>query len=173
MAQNSAALPHELQQGQLTRRQLIQGLTFAAAATTIGTADAGQVQAGDASAKVRATLETLVRDTPEIGLQVAAYLNGKLVVDALREAPGKPPVYLLETRLDLVTSPLTLGLHPAAPAATGVFGFDAATLLPTSNQTSRNENAIRARLTRGARMRRAISRRVAIANAAQYTSRMR
>ena len=55
---------------------------------------AAQAQAGDASAKVRATLETLVRDTPEIGLQVAAYLDGKLVVDAWAgmadEATKKP-----------------------------------------------------------------------------------
>ena len=27
-------------------------------------------------------LESIVRDTPEIGLQVAAYLDGKLAVDA-------------------------------------------------------------------------------------------
>jgi hypothetical protein len=27
-------------------------------------------------------LESIVQDTPEIGLQVAAYLDGKLVVDA-------------------------------------------------------------------------------------------
>ena len=78
-----AGLPREFQEGQLTRRQLIQGLTLTAAATTIAhTAETAQAQAVDASAKVRATLETLVRDTPEIGLQVAAYLDGKLVVDA-------------------------------------------------------------------------------------------
>ena len=35
-----------------------------------------------ANDKVRAALETLVRDTDEIGLQVAAYLDGKLVIDA-------------------------------------------------------------------------------------------
>jgi CubicO group peptidase (beta-lactamase class C family) len=83
MAHNSAGLPRKFQEGRLTRRQLIQGLTLATAATTIAdTAAAAQVQTGEASAKVRATLETLVRDTPEIGLQVAAYLDGKLVVDA-------------------------------------------------------------------------------------------
>jgi CubicO group peptidase (beta-lactamase class C family) len=47
----------------------------------------------DANDKVRATLEALVRDTPELGLQVAAYLDGKLVVDAYAgradEATGK------------------------------------------------------------------------------------
>ena len=93
---DSGGLPREFQDGQLTRRQLIQGLTLAAAATTIGdTAEAAQAQAGDASAKVRATLETLVRDTPEIGLQVAAYLDGKLVVDAwagMADEPTKKPV---------------------------------------------------------------------------------
>src|SRR4029453_13828859 len=93
MAHNRAALPRDFQEGQLTRRQLIQGLTLAVAATSIDpTADAAQAR--DASAKVRATLETLVRDTPEIGLQVAAYLDGKLVVDAWAgladKAPKKP-----------------------------------------------------------------------------------
>jgi CubicO group peptidase (beta-lactamase class C family) len=82
MAHNSAGLPRKFQEGRLTRRQLIQGLTLATAATTIADTAAAQVQTGEASAKVRATLETLVRDTPEIGLQVAAYLDGKLVVDA-------------------------------------------------------------------------------------------
>ena len=76
-------MPRELEEGRLTRRQIIQGLALTAAATTFaGATEAAQAQAGDASAKVRVTLETLVRDTPEIGLQVAAYLNGKLVVDA-------------------------------------------------------------------------------------------
>ena len=91
---DSGGLPREFQDGQLTRRQLIQGLTLAAATTIGDTAEAAQAQAGDASAKVRATLETLVRDTPEIGLQVAAYLDGKLVVDAWAgmadEATKKP-----------------------------------------------------------------------------------
>ncbi len=35
-----------------------------------------------ASAAVRAVLEQLAAEGPEIGLQVAAYLDGKLVVDA-------------------------------------------------------------------------------------------
>jgi CubicO group peptidase (beta-lactamase class C family) len=95
MAHDSARSPRELEQGQLTRRQLIQGLAFTATATAVRrTAEATQAAAGDATARVRATLETLVRDTPEIGLQVAAYLNGKLVVDAWAgmadEATGKP-----------------------------------------------------------------------------------
>lgn len=36
----------------------------------------------DASDRVRDVLDALVRDTPEVGLQVAAYLDGELVVDA-------------------------------------------------------------------------------------------
>jgi len=83
MAHNKTGLLRELEEGQFTRRQIIQGLVLTAAATTFGgPAEGAQAQAGDASAKVRATLETLVRDSPEIGLQVAAYLDGKLVVDA-------------------------------------------------------------------------------------------
>lgn len=34
------------------------------------------------SDRVRDVLDTLVRDTPEVGLQVAVYLDGKLVIDA-------------------------------------------------------------------------------------------
>jgi LmbE family N-acetylglucosaminyl deacetylase len=61
---------------------------------------------------------------------------GKLVLDALAEAPVKPPVYLLETQLVLVSSPLTIGLRPAAPASAGVFAFDASTVLPSSKQSA-------------------------------------
>jgi len=93
-------------QGRLTRRQLIQSLAVAGTATALvgceatggapaATAEAGaQLDLGEASEKVRATLDTLVRDTPEVGLQVAAYLDGELVVDAWAgladEATGKP-----------------------------------------------------------------------------------
>ena len=95
MAHDIAPLPRETAEGQWTRRQVLQGLAVSAAATSVGrAAEAGQAPAADASAKVRATLEALVRDTPEIGLQVAAYLNGKLVVDAWAgmadEATKKP-----------------------------------------------------------------------------------
>ena len=50
--------------------------------------DSSKVKAGEqtlssaANDQVRAALETLVRDTPEIGVQVAAYLEGELVIDA-------------------------------------------------------------------------------------------
>jgi hypothetical protein len=47
-----------------------------------------------ASDRVRGALDVLVRDTPEIGLQVAAYLDGALVIDAwagvVDPATGKP-----------------------------------------------------------------------------------
>ena len=53
-----------------------------------------QVSSNDASKKVKAVLEQIVNDTPEIGLQAAAYLDGKLVVDAWAgmadEATKKP-----------------------------------------------------------------------------------
>ncbi len=77
-----------------TRRQVLQGLALGAAATTFGGA-AAQTPAGDASRKVTATLDAIVRDTPEIGLQVAAYLDGTLVVDAwagMADEAGKKPV---------------------------------------------------------------------------------
>src|SRR5262245_40050440 len=67
----------------LSRRQILKGITLTAAAAALGdTMAAAQGPASGASAKVRSVLESIVRDTPEIGLQVAAYLNGKLVVDA-------------------------------------------------------------------------------------------
>jgi CubicO group peptidase (beta-lactamase class C family) len=97
MPHNSAAASlQDFEPGRLTRRQLIQSLacTTAAAAVACGPADA-QVQKSDANEKVRATLETLVRDTPEIGLQVAAYQNGKLVIDCwagLADEATKKPV---------------------------------------------------------------------------------
>src|ERR1700722_16263437 len=51
------------------------------------------MKSSGASDRVRGALDALVRDTPELGLQVAAYLDGKLVVDAYAgradEATGK------------------------------------------------------------------------------------
>ena len=67
----------------LSRRQMLKGITLTAAAAGLAdTMAAAQDPTSSASAKVRSVLESIVRDTPEIGLQVAAYLNGKLVVDA-------------------------------------------------------------------------------------------
>ncbi len=85
----------DCEQGKLTRRQLIQSLAYTATAAAVMRAPAEvQAQGSNANDKVRATLETLVRDTPEIGLQVAAYLNGKLVIDCWAgqadEATKKP-----------------------------------------------------------------------------------
>jgi hypothetical protein len=70
-------------QGKLTRRQLIQNLAFTATAASLaGSGQLPTLLSRMPMIKVRATLEELVRDSPEVGLQVAAYLDGKLVVDA-------------------------------------------------------------------------------------------
>jgi len=90
MAHISARLLRDFEQGKLTRRQLVQSLAFTATASVAGAeaaadapvANANAATPADANDKVWATLEELVRDTPEVGLQVAAYLDGKLVVDA-------------------------------------------------------------------------------------------
>jgi CubicO group peptidase (beta-lactamase class C family) len=83
MASINAPVIRECGDGQLTRRQLLQGLVLtASAAAVVGAPDAVDAQTADASAKVRATLESLVKSGPEIGLQVAVYLNGKLAIDA-------------------------------------------------------------------------------------------
>jgi CubicO group peptidase (beta-lactamase class C family) len=86
---------HEFGATSLTRRQLIQSMALTAVATTVGAPDPVDAQTTDASAKVRSVLDGLVKDGPEIGLQVAAYLNGKLVVDAwsgLADPAKKTPV---------------------------------------------------------------------------------
>jgi len=77
-----------------TRRQVLQGLALGAVAMTVSGA-AAQTPIGNASQKVKATLDAIVRDTPEIGLQVAAYLDGRLVVDAwagMADEASKKPV---------------------------------------------------------------------------------
>ena len=78
-----------------TRRQLFEAAGMSAAAAALATRDASaQANPGAANDKVRAVLENIVRDTTEIGLQVAAYLDGKLVIDAWAgmadEASRKP-----------------------------------------------------------------------------------
>src|SRR5262245_36510570 len=65
----------------LTRRQVVGGLALTATAASLWTRPAHAVTSA-ANDKVRAVLESLVADGPEIGLQVAAYLDGKLVIDA-------------------------------------------------------------------------------------------
>src|SRR5438105_3119965 len=88
----------QFEHGRLTRRQLIQSLAFTATAASVASFPSpAEAQVADANAnnKVRTTLEGLVKDTPEIGLQVAAYLNGKLVIDCwagLADEAAKRPV---------------------------------------------------------------------------------
>lgn len=66
----------------LSRREFVGGLALSAAALSLpGCTKAARSSPDEANEKVRAVLESLVRDTPEIGLQVAAYLDGELVVD--------------------------------------------------------------------------------------------
>src|SRR5262245_46156016 len=96
MANMSTRTLQEIEHRTLTRRQLIQNLAFTAtAASIVSASEVAEAQSSDASAKVRATLEELVKSGPEIGLQVAAYLGGKLVVDAwagLADESKKAPV---------------------------------------------------------------------------------
>jgi CubicO group peptidase (beta-lactamase class C family) len=54
----------------------------AAAASVPGIMRTAHAVTSDANDKVIAVLDSLVQDTPEIGLQVAAYLDGELVIDA-------------------------------------------------------------------------------------------
>jgi CubicO group peptidase (beta-lactamase class C family) len=84
MAHDSARFLHVLEHGQLTRRELIRSLALTAtAASFAGAPPAAEAQVADSAAngKVRAVLEGLVKDGPEIGLQVAAYKDGKLMID--------------------------------------------------------------------------------------------
>ena len=81
--------------GRPTRRQVLRGLAITASAATLsGITRVARAVSSDANAKVRAVLASLVQDTPEIGLQVAAYLDGELVIDAWAgmadPAVGKP-----------------------------------------------------------------------------------
>src|SRR5262249_34898910 len=81
--------------GGMTRRQMIEGLAFTAAGSLAPRAATAQTVSSAANDKVRAVLETIVADTTEIGLQVAAYLDGKLVIDAwagLADEATKTPV---------------------------------------------------------------------------------
>jgi CubicO group peptidase (beta-lactamase class C family) len=69
--------------GQLTRRQVVGGLALAASAASLsGVTRTAHAVSSSANGKVRTVLDWLVKDGPEIGLQVAVYLGGKLVIDA-------------------------------------------------------------------------------------------
>lgn len=79
----------------MTRRQMIEGLALTAAGSLAARAGSAQTVSSAANDKVRVVLETIVADTTEIGLQVAAYLDGKLVIDAwagLADEEKKTPV---------------------------------------------------------------------------------
>jgi len=78
----------------ITRRQVVGGLALTATAASLWTRPANAVTSA-ANDKVRAVLESLVTDGPEIGLQVAAYVDGKLVIDAWAgkaDAAARKPV---------------------------------------------------------------------------------
>jgi len=78
----------------LTRRQVVGGMASTAIAATLLTRPAHGVTSA-ANDKVRAVLESLVAEGPEIGLQVAAYVGGKLVIDAWAgkaDAAARKPV---------------------------------------------------------------------------------
>jgi CubicO group peptidase (beta-lactamase class C family) len=67
----------------LTRREVVGGLAWTASAAALsGISSTARAVSSAANDQVRAVLASLVRDTPEIGLQVAAYLDGELVIDA-------------------------------------------------------------------------------------------
>jgi CubicO group peptidase (beta-lactamase class C family) len=69
--------------GRLTRRELVSGFVLTASAAGLsGIAAPARAVTSAANDRVRAVLESLVHDTPEIGLQVAAYVDGELVIDA-------------------------------------------------------------------------------------------
>jgi CubicO group peptidase (beta-lactamase class C family) len=79
----------------LTRREVVRGLALTASAASLtSVVRTARAVSSDANDKVRAVLASLVEETPEIGLQVAAYLDGELVIDAWAgmadPAAGKP-----------------------------------------------------------------------------------
>jgi CubicO group peptidase (beta-lactamase class C family) len=79
----------------MTRRQVIEGLALTAAGSLATRVATAQTVSSAANDKVRAVLETIVADTTEIGLQVAAYLDGTLVIDTwagLADEATKTPV---------------------------------------------------------------------------------
>lgn len=50
---------------------------------------------------------------------------GGLVVESMAQVHPSPALYFLETRVDISSSPFSIRFSPAAPAAAGVFAFDA------------------------------------------------
>jgi CubicO group peptidase (beta-lactamase class C family) len=79
----------------LTRREALAGLALTASALGVSSgARSARAVTSAANDQVRTVLATLVDETPEIGLQVAVYLDGELVIDAWAgmadPAAGKP-----------------------------------------------------------------------------------
>ena len=67
----------------VTRREVVGGLALTAAAASFTSMPrSAHAVTSEANDKVLAVLQSLVAETPEIGLQVAAYLDGELVIDA-------------------------------------------------------------------------------------------
>jgi CubicO group peptidase (beta-lactamase class C family) len=83
MQANAPSAQQDSAAGALTRRELIGGLALTATAAAAGLPRVARAApSAAANDKVRAVLESIVAETPEIGLQVAAYLDGDLAVDA-------------------------------------------------------------------------------------------
>jgi CubicO group peptidase (beta-lactamase class C family) len=81
MSANDRSTSQHPSNGGVTRRQVVGGLALTASAAGLIARPVRALTSG-ANDKVRAVLESLVAEGPEIGLQVAAYLDGKLVIDA-------------------------------------------------------------------------------------------
>jgi LmbE family N-acetylglucosaminyl deacetylase len=60
--------------------------------------------------------------------------TGGLVVESLAQVQRSPALYFLETRVDVNASPFSIRFSPAAPAAAGVFAFDATATWQTVSQ---------------------------------------
>jgi CubicO group peptidase (beta-lactamase class C family) len=94
MQANAPSSELHLSTGQLTRRELIGGIALTAgAAGLLGVARA--TPSREANDKVRAVLASLVEEGPEIGLQVAAYVDGELAIDTwagMADPVAKRPV---------------------------------------------------------------------------------
>ena len=94
MSANDRSSSQSVSDRGITRRQVVGGLALTATTASLWTRPAHAV-ASAANDKVRAVLESLVAEGPEIGLQVAAYVDGKLVIDAWAgkaDAAARKPV---------------------------------------------------------------------------------
>ncbi len=110
---NDRAAAGGLAESKITRREVVGGLALTAAAVAAPVApQTARAVTSPANDRVRAVLEQLVEETPEIGLQAAAYLDGELVIDAWAgmadPAAGKPvdgdTLFMLSSTTKGVTS---------------------------------------------------------------------